>query len=60
MYFLDKKFWQTPRRIFQVTNFFEFGYPKVTVHKYAETIQGRKQFKGGNYMRRYGTYLDKF
>ena len=55
MYFWTKSFGKH-----QVTNFFEFGYPKVTVHKYAETIQGRKQFKGGNYMRRYGTYLDKF
>ena len=27
--------------------------PKVTVHKGAETIQGRKLFKGGNYMRKY-------
>ena len=30
--------------------------PKVTVHKCAETIQGRKLFKGGNYMRKYGIY----
>ena len=28
--------------------------PKVTVHKGAESIQGRKVFKGGNYMRKYG------
>ena len=28
--------------------------PKVTVHKCAETIQGMKLFKGGNYMRKYG------
>ena len=28
--------------------------PKVTVHKGAETIQGRKLFKGGNYIRKYG------
>ena len=28
--------------------------PKVTVHKCAETIQGRKLFKDGNYMRKYG------
>jgi hypothetical protein len=28
--------------------------PKVTVHKCAETIQGRKLFKGGNYTRKYG------
>ena len=27
---------------------------KVTVHKGAETIQRRKLFKGGNYMRKYG------
>ena len=32
--------------------------PKVTVHKCAETIQGRKLFKGGNYMRKYSkSYL---
>ena len=31
--------------------------PKVTVHKGAETIQGRKLFKGGNYMRKYGTFI---
>ena len=31
--------------------------PKVTVHKGAETIQGRKLFKGGNYMRKYGTCI---
>ena len=30
--------------------------PKVTVHKGAETIQGRKLFKGGNYMRKYGIH----
>ena len=28
--------------------------PKATVHKGAETIQGRKLFKGGNYIRKYG------
>ena len=28
--------------------------PKVAVHKCMETIQGRKLFKGGNYMRKYG------
>ena len=31
--------------------------PKVTVHKCAETIQGRKLFKGGNYMRKYGMLI---
>jgi hypothetical protein len=31
--------------------------PKVTVHKCAETIQGRKLFKGGNYSRKYGTFF---
>ena len=31
--------------------------PKVTVHKGAETIQWRKLFKGGNYMRKYGIQL---
>ena len=30
--------------------------PKVTVHKGTETIQGRKLFKGGNYMRKYGIH----
>ena len=30
---------------------------KVTVHKCAETIQGRKLFKGGNYMRKYGIQI---
>ena len=29
---------------------------EVTVHKGAEAIQGRKLFKGGNYMRKYGMY----
>ena len=28
--------------------------PKVIVHKCAENIQGRKLFKGGNYMMKYG------
>ena len=27
----------------------------ITVHTGAETIQGRKLFKGGNYSRKYGT-----
>ena len=31
--------------------------PKVTVHKCAETIQGRKLIKGRNYMRKYGKQL---
>ena len=30
---------------------------KVTVHKGAETINGRKLFKGGNYMRKYGILI---
>ena len=29
-------------------------WPLVAVHKSAETIQGRKLFKGGNYSRKYG------
>ena len=33
--------------------------PKVTVHRGAETIQGRKLFKGGNYMRKYGMYVPR-
>ena len=35
--------------------FFEFGNPKVTVHK-AQYIDVRKLFKGGNYMRKYGIW----
>ena len=31
-------------------------WPLITVHKSAETIQGRKLFKGGNYSRKYGTW----
>ena len=34
--------------------------PKVTVHKCAETIQGRKLFKGGNYSRKYGMPIVSF
>jgi hypothetical protein len=37
----------------------QYTRPKVTVHKCAETIQGRKLFKGGNYMRKYGKYFLK-
>ena len=51
-----------PRKLF----FFEFGNlksqyirPKVTLHKWAETIQGRKLFMGGNYMRKYGMFFSK-
>ena len=33
--------------------------PKVTVHIYGETIQGRKLFKGGNCMRKYGNWENK-
>ena len=40
-----------------ITVWFKFGNPKVTVHKCAETLQGRKLFKGGNYMRKYGIYF---
>ena len=29
-------------------------WPLISVHKCAETIQGGKLFKGGNYMRKYG------
>ena len=32
----------------------EIQRPKDIVHKCAETIQGGKLFKGGNYMRKYG------
>ena len=35
----------------------EIRRSKVTVHKGVETIQGRKLFKGGNYMRKYSTHL---
>ena len=31
--------------------------PKVTVNNGAETIQGRKFFKGGNYVRKYGIQI---
>ena len=31
-------------------------WPLMAVHKCAETIQGRKLFKGGNYMRKYGSF----
>ena len=40
--------------------FFEFGNPKVTEHKargHTQYIKGRKRFKGGNYMRKYGGFL---
>ena len=33
----------------------QYTRPKVTVHKGAETIQGRKLLEGGNYMRKYGS-----
>ena len=32
---------------------------QVSTHKGAETIQERKLFKGGNYMRKYGTWKNK-
>ena len=32
----------------------QYVWPKVTVHKCKESIQGRKLFKGGNYMRKHG------
>ena len=31
-------------------------WPLITVHKCAESIQGRKLFKGGNYKRKYGIW----
>ena len=34
--------------------------PKVTIHKGVETIQGRKLFKGGNYMRKYGSFRGNY
>ena len=33
---------------------------RYTVHKSAETIQGRKLFKGGNYLRKYGMFLNYY
>ena len=36
------------------TNSFRGNYSLVTVHTGAETIQGRKLFKGGNYSLKYG------
>ena len=47
-----------PQKIFFLnleTQRSQYIRPKVTVHKGAETVQGRKLFKGGNYMRKYGT-----
>ena len=32
----------------------QYKRPKITVYKCEETIQGRKLFKDGNYMRKYG------
>ena len=32
----------------------------VTVHKSAETIQGRKLFKGGNYFQKYGKHFSQY
>ena len=32
-------------------------WPLITVHTGAETIQGRKLFKGGNYSRKYGNSI---
>ena len=46
-----------PHIVSTETTFFAFGNPEVTVHKGAETIQGRKLFKGGNYMRKYGILI---
>ena len=47
-----------PRIVFAKTILFWFWHyelwPLVIVHKSVETIQGRKLFKGGNYLRRYG------
>ena len=34
--------------------------PLVKVHKSAETIQGRKLFKGGNYSWKYGMFFEQF
>ena len=36
-----------------IYSFFNLALCTVTVHKSAETIQGRKLFKGGNYLRKY-------
>ena len=55
-YLSDRKYIHTvfPYIVSAQTILFEFGNPKITVHKGAETIQGRKLFKGGNYMRKHG------
>ena len=42
LFFLD---WEIQRS--------QYIRPKVTVHRCAETIQGRKLFKGGNYLQKY-------
>ena len=35
----------------------QYTRPKVIVDRGMETIQGRKLFKGRNYMRKYGNYV---
>ena len=40
-----KKYTIFPHIVFAETILFEFGNPKVTVHKCAETIQGRKLYE---------------
>ena len=40
-----------PHIVFAETILFEFGNPKVTVHKCAETIQGRKLYEEIRYKR---------
>ena len=59
----DRIFWSEPNTVFlhivsaETILFWHWPYvlwPLLTVHKCAETIQGRKLFKGGNYMRKYG------
>ena len=46
---------QFPRKLF----FFQFGNPKVIVHKVKgpQYINVQKLFKSGNYMRKYGTFI---
>ena len=42
-----------------VVEFSGGGYKIRKIFAGAETIQGRKLFKGGNYSRKYGTYFLK-
>ena len=49
-----------PRKLFFFWIWPDVLWPLVTVNKSAETIQGRKLFKGGNYSRKYGIQKGSF